>query len=260
MIAMKGAGTAAQRATGKRNAHTVDLRSSRVAAGGVQRTEERVPRATPIAASTARAKEKKGGSKDAGKHGSKEAYQGGKDGKGAPATMMGSPAAEEKREGRTEGPAVQKAEVQAQEHPTGDSAASAALMSEVTTFLRSFRVGGGDGMPQLRACQMRRLELDHTEGSTLLDGGATHCLRERRSEQEWKKAVEVRVQVASGEVVLRQDPESLTILSPTPVQQIVPMGKLVQQGYCVRWDKSQFYVEHSSHGRIPVTMVQVARS
>lgn len=201
-------------------------------------------------------KGKKGGSKDAGKHGSKEAYQGGKDGKGAPATMMSSPAAEEKREGRTEGPAVQKAEVQAQEHPTGDSAASAALMSEVTTFLRSFRVGGGDGMPQLRACQMRRLELDHTEGSTLLDGGATHCLRERRSEQEWKKAVEVRVQVASGEVVLRQDPESLTILSPTPVQQIVPMGKLVQQGYCVRWDKSQFYVEHSSYGRIPVTMVQ----
>ena len=146
----------------------------------------------------------KKGSKD-GKSSGKDLHYGGKDGsassKGAGTTSTAAPAAstEEKRDGKAEAPAVQKAEVvqgRSEDQASGDTAA---LMSEATTFLRSFRAGGADGTPQLRACKLRRLDAGNEAVATLLDGGATHCLRQSRSDQEWERALEGKAQVCMTE-------------------------------------------------------------
>ena len=71
------------------------------------------------------------------------------------------------------------------------SVEAATLMSEVTSLLKSMTV--------------RLQRLDTTGQKTvLLDGGATHGLRPMRSEEEWEKAVETPVFLASGTVTLRQ--------------------------------------------------------
>ena len=92
--------------------------------------------------------------------------------------------------------------------------------------------------------------------TVLIDGGATHCLRQVVDEAEWQAVEEVRVQTASGEVTLRQSKETATLLSREPVQTIIPVGRLVQEGYSIRWDKVSCHLEHVRHGRVPVDIVQ----
>ena len=94
------------------------------------------------------------------------------------------------------------------------------------------------------------------EETVLIDGGATHCLRQAVNEAEWLAAEEVRAQTASGEVVLRQSRETATLLSRDAVQTIIPVGKLVQEGYSIRWDRLSCHLEHVKHGKVPVNMVQ----
>ena len=149
-------------------------------------------------------------------------------------------------------PGIMKAEASTQ-----GNTAETALMSEVTSLLRSLRVGGGESSEpavQLKACLMK-FEVGSGE-MTLIDGGATHCLRQARSQAEWDSADKVKVLVASGEVELRQNPETGTILAPHPVQGIVPVARLVEEGYSIRWDRSVCRVEHPTHGRLEVSMCQ----
>lgn len=82
------------------------------------------------------------------------------------------------------------------------------LMTEVTSLLRSLRMTV-DTEPRIKVCQVKRLRADEKR-SILLDGGATHCMRERRSMDEWERASSVRVQLASGEVELRQCEDTAT--------------------------------------------------
>lgn len=53
-------------------------------------------------------------------------------------------------------------------------------------------------------------------------------------------ATPVRVELAAGEVVLRQLPGSGILLSQEPTQTIVPLGKLILLGYTVQWDGDGF--------------------
>ena len=72
-------------------------------------------------------------------------------------------------------------------------------------------------------------------------GGATHCLRQAKSEAEWLNAKEVTVQLAQGSTVLRQKSWSRTLLTQDTVQPIVPLGVLVEHcGYAVRWEGTSF--------------------
>ena len=135
----------------------------------------------------------------------------------------------------------------------GNGGGQEALMSEVTSLLRSIRVQNSE--PQIKMITVKSLHTGQ-KGHTLLDGGATHCLRTARSEEEWNAAATVNVQLASGEVTMRQHPETSTLLVKDDVQAIVPVAKLVECGYTVLRDRETCRVEHVRHGRVPIEMVQ----
>lgn len=99
-------------------------------------------------------------------------------------------------------PHINKVE-SAGEGASSTEAASASLMTEVTSLLRSLRVGEAEPSVQLRACHLMKFEVEGCE-MILIDGGATHCLRAARTPEEWGRAEKVKVMVASGEVELRR--------------------------------------------------------
>lgn len=119
-------------------------------------------------------------------------------------------------------------------------------MTEVTSLLKSLSMTE-ENEPRVKNCQIKRLRADE-KSSVLLDGGATHCVRERRSIEEWERASSVRVQLASGEIA--------TLLSDQPVQSIIPVCKVTELGYTVRWDRNGCQIEHVVMGKLPVKMVQ----
>ena len=88
---------------------------------------------------------------------------------------------------------------------------------------------------------MSSLEKGQTQRA-LLDGGATHALRMPRSQTEYDDAVPIRVELASGETVLRQVVETGTLLTDVPTQTIVPLGKLMVLGYAVDWNSEGFHL------------------
>ena len=137
---------------------------------------------------------------------------------------------------------------------SGSTGGQEALMSEVTSLLRSIRVQGGD--PQVKMMSIKRLQPEGEGGHTLIDGGATHCLRRKKDDQEWREAVPVTVKLASGEVKMRQHPTTSTLLVEDYVQAIVPVAKIVDCGYVVKWDKESCKIEHARHGKVPVEMDQ----
>lgn len=127
-------------------------------------------------------------------------------------------------------------------------------MTEVTSLLKSLSMTE-ENEPRVKNCQIKRLRADE-KSSVLLDGGATHCVRERRSIEEWERASSVRVQLASGEIELRQCEDTATLLSDQPVQSIIPVCKVTELGYTVRWDRNGCQIEHVVMGKLPVKMVQ----
>ena len=136
----------------------------------------------------------------------------------------------------------------------GQGGADQALMKEVTSLLKSMRTQ--EGNPRVRAvCEVKSMQASQ-EVRTLIDGGATHCLRQAKSRAEWNAAVPVRVFLATGEAQLRQNVESATLLVEEAIQPIIPVSKLVEGGYVVSWCKKKCEVEHGSHGKIPIVMVQ----
>ena len=193
----------------------------------------------------------KGKTKSKGKKGKNSEEQ--LSGKAQPSTASSTqataavPQAETKGEDRYQKPGIMKTEASQDSGPSE----TASLVNEVTSLLRSLRVNGPEPEVQLRACHLMKFEVGRNE-MTLIDGGATHCLRQAHSPDEWSRAEKVRVMVASGEVELRQNPETGTIITPHPVQGIIPVSKLVEEGYSIRWDRNFCRVEHPGHGRLEV--------
>ena len=184
---------------------------------------------------TVRAMTTGGGTPDAGGKGKKGGGKG-KDGEGAPPTPAVKKA--DKPEDTSKGVCSDAPA----SHPGGEGdlgraapavAAHQELLQEATTLLKTLRG------PALRAIKLNSLEVQE-EGKTLLDGGATHALRTASDLEEWKAAVEVRVELAQGSVTLRQLPWSKTLLSLAPVQSIVPLGILAEIGYAIRWEGTTF--------------------
>ena len=129
------------------------------------------------------------------------------------------------------------------------SVEAATLMSEVTSLLKSMRTGG---KPQVSAVRLQRLDTTGQK-TVLLDGGATHCLRPMRSEEEWEKAVETPVFLASGTVTLRQVPGSETLITRDKgTQPIVPLAALVQLGIQVRWDEQGCEMKRPDGSKLPI--------
>lgn len=84
-----------------------------------------------------------------------------------------------------EKPAVRSttADAPVQQQPSQGEVAEG-LMTEVTSLLKSLRINP----PQVRAYQVSRVSSRESQ-RTLLDGGATHCLRAARDGREWKEGV-----------------------------------------------------------------------
>ena len=83
----------------------------------------------------------------------------------------------------------------------------------------------------------------------LLDGEATHCLRQAADEAEWKSGIEVEVALVSGTAMLRQNLWTKTLVTQQPVQPIVPLGCLAELGYAIKWESRSFELQDSK-GRI----------
>ena len=126
------------------------------------------------------------------------------------------------------------------------------LMTEVTSLLKAIRLDRG---PQMKVCQIRKMMPDE-EMRTLIDGGATHCLRQARSQAEWEESVPVSVQLATGEAKMRHHLQSNTLVTLEKVQPIVPVTKLMDIGYTLIWTRDQCRIEHSKFGQLSVTLVQ----
>lgn len=129
------------------------------------------------------------------------------------------------------------------------SSSQEALMTEVTTLLRSLRTESN-----IKKISVKKVGMG--EESTLIDGGATHCLRQKKSEEEWKRAKEVKVQLAAGETQMRQCEETGTLLFEEGDQTIIPVTKLVGLGYVIKWDKEECKIEHMKEGQIEFEMRQ----
>ena len=69
-------------------------------------------------------------------------------------------------------PVVKKVEAETEAVNTGE----AGVMNEVASLIRTFRLNAEGGGPGLGAIRVQQLTMDRN-GLTLLDGGATHCLR-----------------------------------------------------------------------------------
>ena len=128
------------------------------------------------------------------------------------------------------------------------------LVQEVTSLLRSLRASE---MPSrmMRVCQLKKLTAEDFV-TTLIDGGATHCLRTKRSQEEWDDGIRVKVQLASGEVEMRQCAHTNTLIVQEKIQPIVPVAKLLELGYTINWSRKECRIEHTKHGKVPVTLVQ----
>ena len=93
------------------------------------------------------------------------------------------------------------------------------------------------------------LEVEFDDGTGLLDGGATHPLRQGSTE-EIKNAVQVTVELAHGATQLYQNPVNGTLLSEGPVEPIVPLRGLVELGYTITWSRAGCVVKHPRLGNI----------
>ena len=103
---------------------------------------------------------------------------------------------------------------------------------------------------------VRSVNGGENEVRTLLDGGATHCLRQVRSQKEWSEATTVRVQLASEEVEMKLHPPFNTLLVQHRVQPIVPLCKLTAVGWLISWESSGCVISHPEHGLLPLELHQ----
>eukprot|EP00434_Breviolum_minutum_P012623 symbB.v1.2.011127.t1/scaffold732.1/size241626/1 len=126
------------------------------------------------------------------------------------------------------------------------------LMGEVASLLKTLRVGDGNSNPQLSAVRLARIL--NQDKAVLIDGGATHCLRNPHSREEYlNHAEEVRVDLAAGSVRMRQDTGTGTLYSEDPnLQPIVPLADVIKVGVVVKWDSSGCEMRYRSGEKLPV--------
>ena len=123
-------------------------------------------------------------------------------------------------------------------------------MSEVTSLLRSMRLDGGD--PQIRMICMKRVNQEDPK-TTLLDGGATHCLRPAKSRQEWETSMECEVSLTSGRIWMRQNKITGTLLTLNKeTQRIVPIRELMRLGIRIQWEEGIIRMTRPDGQKIPV--------
>ena len=122
---------------------------------------------------------------------------------------------------------------------------ASALMGEVASLMKSLR--------SIKAVQVKflegRVDGEAEEKVALLDGGATHALRQG-SEKELLEAEPIEVELAYGKAVLFKKCGSNTLLSREPVEPIIPLRLLVDQGYVIDWSSNSCRIKHPERGEV----------
>ena len=131
--------------------------------------------------------------------------------------------------------------------PPQEAAEAAGLMSEVAGLLKSLR--------SMKALQIkyeaakRQAGAEELEPVALLDGGATHALRQARSHERGDLTA-VEVELACGSTVLYKHPGTSALLTLDPVEPIIPLRMLVDAGFVVKWNAKGCIIDHPGHGRL----------
>ena len=131
------------------------------------------------------------------------------------------------------------------------SGAQPGVTSQLESLLKSLQAPTKS--PQIRAMICKTSE---NSDLMLLDSGATHCLRNPKSELEWQKAKPILVQTAVGSCEVRQEEMSGSLLTIERVQPIIPLGALANLGLRVTWSRDGCFVQHHNNNKIPVQVIQ----
>ena len=125
------------------------------------------------------------------------------------------------------------------------------LLSEASGLLKSL---GGLKVVRVRSLDWEtKMEVDDRGKFALLDGGATHALRQARPD-EMKELFPVQVELACGSTTLYQHPRHSTLLSTSPVEPILPLHALASRGYEISWRRSSCTIKHPKLGEVPCVM------
>ena len=117
------------------------------------------------------------------------------------------------------------------------------LMLEAQSLLKSLR--------SFKALQIKQVGLstDSSEAVALLDGGATHALRQAR-DWELPDLSPVQVELAQGEATLYRHPGTIALLSKLPFEPIIPLRMLVDRGYQISWNQVGCSIKLKEGGRL----------
>ena len=124
---------------------------------------------------------------------------------------------------------------------TAEEDETAKFLKEATGLLKSLR--------SRKALQLKCSEVADDDGAgtyALLDGGATRALR-TAGVGELEGAEEVEVELAQGTAVMYRRPRTSTLLSSTPVEPIIPLRLLIDNGFSVSWDREGCRIRHGQH-------------
>lgn len=90
---------------------------------------------------------------------------------------------------------------------------------------------------------------------TLLDGGATHGLRQARPEEEEEgELTPTTVHLACGTVVLYRHPKHQTLLSRETIKPIIPLSWFVSTDYKITWRRDRCTIYHDTRGALQCHM------
>lgn len=104
---------------------------------------------------------------------------------------------------------------------------------------------------------MKSVKADGESGIevALLDGGATHALRQAKP-SELGDLRPVEVEMAVGKVTLHKVPYHDTLLSLEPVEPIIPLRVLVDEGFTITWSRNGCEIEHPRYAKLACTCQQ----
>ena len=134
--------------------------------------------------------------------------------------------------------------------PMGEPSTEAAaeLMREATSLLEPIR--------SLKAVRMKFVGEGNFGGPgeyALLDGGATHGLRQAKPEEE-PDLIATKVELACGSTVLYKHPKHQTLLSKGPVEPIIPLAWLVAADYRITWRRDSIVIHHPTRGPLKCSL------
>ena len=153
------------------------------------------------------------------------------------------------KEGQKETPPPQPAKEAAEETPQpekrseGSQPKESDLVQNLSGLVKS--------MTSIKSMYIKTVKADGDDSGefALLDGGATHALRQAKS-SEVPHLWPVQVEMAMGSVTLYKCPAHNTLLALDSVEPIIPLRLLVDHGFKIEWQRDRCDISHPKHGRL----------